>query len=287
MENLALKIAIRLIIYPFIAYFIFSAIMFFLYTHPARYITRETPENFGLKYEEINLKTEDNIKINAWLLRNKKSKKALILCHGYPVDKGNILASTAFFAKDYNLLYLDFRAMGKSGGFLTSGGYNEIKDIKAAVHFLKNCGMEKIGLYGFSMGASAAIMAAAQMEDIRAVIADSPFDDLYSLMDSIFSNLGVFRKPLLWFMCLESKMLLGEWMSEISPVKCASKMKAPLFLIHGDRDSQIPMKNSLHIKKSKPDALLWIIKNADHGEAYFFAGKEYEKRTLDFLRTNL
>jgi len=41
--------------------------------------------------------------------------------HGYPMDKGNIFGMVSFLAKKYNLLLFDFRAMGKSEGFFTTG----------------------------------------------------------------------------------------------------------------------------------------------------------------------
>ena len=50
-------------------------------------------------------------------------------------------------------------------------------------------------LLGFSMGASTAILAAAESQDVDAVIADSPFSDLTSYLDenlSVWSNLPSF-----------------------------------------------------------------------------------------------
>lgn len=286
METLAFKIAVRIVLYPLAVYLVFSLIFFFMYTHPPRYESRLGPEDFNMPREEIRLETADGLKLSAWLVKNEKSRKAVILCHGYPMDKGNILPMTKFLAQEYNLLYFDFRAMGKSEGFFTTGGHKERLDIKAAADFLREMGIKDIALYGFSMGASAAIMAAEEIK-ARAVVAESPYDELGSVMDSIFRGLGVLRHPLLWLMNLESKIFLGQWFTEVSAARAMENLNIPVLLIHGERDSQIPFSSSVNLSGKNTKAVLWAIENADHGEASLFGGTEYEKNIMEFLSGNV
>jgi pimeloyl-ACP methyl ester carboxylesterase len=72
-----------------------------------------------LKYESVKIKTSDDIELKGWFIpSNIKTDKAIILLHGWAADKGDIFAFTNFFSQRYNLLYIDFRAMGESSGRL-------------------------------------------------------------------------------------------------------------------------------------------------------------------------
>src|SRR5579862_1356798 len=72
-----------------------------------------TPETFGIHYEKVRFTTEDGVPIAGWFLASKAaSDKAIILCHGWGTNKGEILEATRFLSERYNLLYFDFRVCG-------------------------------------------------------------------------------------------------------------------------------------------------------------------------------
>ena len=68
-----------------------SLYTFLLYTHPKRYITPITPRDLGLEYEDISLQTTDSVTLSGWFIPNRGSQSAIIVCHGYPADKGDLL----------------------------------------------------------------------------------------------------------------------------------------------------------------------------------------------------
>jgi len=83
--------------------------------------------------------------------------------------------------RGYVVLLFDFRAHGESSGSRTSLGYHEQKDVLAALSILKareEIDLQRIGIYGFSMGGSTAILTAAQSGAFSAVVADSAFTSL-------------------------------------------------------------------------------------------------------------
>ena len=179
MKKMLLPILLRLIIYPSALCLVFSAVMFYLYAHPKRYVS---PSNLGRvagAAENIRLTASDGVELDGWFIPNTKSDKALIICHGYPMDKGNVLGFTSFLAKDFNLLLFDFRAMGKSGGYFSTGGWRETKDVTAAVNFLKAKGFAHIGAFGFSMGAILACMVGSKYSYRKLILASmTPVLDL-------------------------------------------------------------------------------------------------------------
>ncbi len=239
--KLALMILWRIIAYSALICAVFSFILFYLYTHPKRYISPFTPAAFGLPFETITFTTSDGVGLAAWYIPNKKSKMAVIACHGYPMDKGNILGMVSFLTRDFNLLLFDFRAMGVSKGFFSTGGAKEVNDVDAAVAFLKDRGFKKAGLFGFSMGAAAALMS--QSPSVAARVADSPFADVGGELDYVFGGLGALRHPLILMMKAWSRVILGVNMDRESPVNKAAHLTTPVLIIHGDKDTQVPVES--------------------------------------------
>lgn len=275
----------RVIAYPVVVYVFFSLIFFYLYVHPRRYISVFKPSDFGIAFEAVNFTAADGVRLAGWFIPNKRSKKAVIICHGYPADKGNIYGMTYFLAKDFNLLLFDFRAMGESGGFFSTGGAKETRDVDAAIAFLADKGFKKVGLFGFSLGASTILMSGNPAAAAR--VADAPFADIGGELDYIFQGYGAFRHPLIRLMKAWSVLILGVNMDRVSPLRRVTGLTTPLLLIHGDTDTQVPVRASLALKAANPGAELWIIKNAGHGETWAAAGYPYEKRVTEFFQKHL
>ena len=285
-NSLLFKISWRVLFYPALVYVVFSLIFFWLYAHPKRYTGSFRPADFRLKPEAVTLTTADGIKLDGWFIPNKASKKAVIVCHGYPMDKSDVLGLTSFMARDFNLLYFDFRATGRSGGFFSSGGARETRDVDAAVKFLEGRGFrDGVGAYGFSMGAATVLLS--ENPAIKARVLDAPYADLGGELNYIFKPFGVWRKPILGLMRVWSFVFMGVNINAVSPARSAAALATPILLVHGDADKQVPLENSLRIKAAAPAAELWVIKGAGHGENWYMAGDQYEVRLKAFFRKNL
>ncbi|MCM2267800.1 MAG: alpha/beta fold hydrolase [Elusimicrobiales bacterium] len=286
MKTLAFRLGWRLLFYPCLVYTVFSFIFFWMYAHPRRYTGAYTPQDFGLKPEPVKLMTADGVQLDAWFIPNKASRQAVIVCHGYPMDKSDVLGLTVFLARHFNVLYFDFRATGRSGGFFSTGGAKETRDIEAAARFLETRGLkDRIGAFGFSMGAAAVLLSADPA--IKARVLDAPYADLGVELDYIFSPWGIWRKPLLALMKAWTFVFTGVNVDQVSPRRSAAALKTPLLLIHGDADKQVPLANSERIKAAVPAAELWVVKGARHGENWYRAGYEYERRTTAFFKKHL
>lgn len=275
----------RVIAYPALAYLVLSLIFFYLYVHPRRYVSGFTPSDSGVKFEPVEFTASDGINLSGWFIPNKSSRKALIICHGYPMDKGNVYGMTSFLVKDFNVLLFDFRALGSSGGFFSTGGARETRDVDAAIDFLAKKGFGKVGLFGFSMGASVILMSGNPA--VAARVADSPYADIGGELDHVFRGYGAFRHPLIRLMKVWSVLLLGVNMDRVSPLSRAAGIRTPLLLIHGEQDTQVPARASLELKAANSAAELWVIKGADHGETWAVAGHPYEKKVIEFFQKNL
>jgi len=267
--------------------FVISLLQFFMSVHPPRYYSSDTPAQYGLPYENVSFKTTDGLTIKGWLISSKTAKGTVVVGHGYPFDKGNILHVVRFLYPDYSLLLYDHRYFGESEGKITTVGVREVKDVEAAVNFVrKRFGEnEPVALYGFSLSASAMLMA--KPSKVRAIIADSPYADLERMTKHVYKVFGPLKFPFVKLTTFFARIFLGINVGMESPLKAVEDIDIPVFVIHGGEDSQIPVENSRALKERNSDIELWIVNGVDHGQAYAFASNEYERRVKDFLRENM
>ena len=90
---------------------------FYWAIRPLRIMSSITPSDFRVAYEDVSFRTQDNILLRGWFIPSSRPKaKTIIVLHGYPADKSNILPSRIFLHPFSNLLFIDFRYFGNSEG---------------------------------------------------------------------------------------------------------------------------------------------------------------------------
>lgn len=254
----------RIILYVsiFVASFIgISLWSAWLVTHPPRIESGFTPKNYNLPFEEIALTTKDGISIAGWLIPAPAPQKpALIILHGYPAEKGDMLFIASSLQPDFNIFLIDFRYFGKSGGSFTTLGTNERLDLEAAIDFLESRGFKRIGVLGFSLGGATAILQAAKDPRIAVVVSYASFADLTLLGKDAYARLPVIREVLVPLMKFWAKLLWGIDTTH-SPKWVAQNLSTPILIIHTKQDEQIPFHHAELLK----DAL----KNNQYAEFYF------------------
>lgn len=274
-----------------------SFILVYANTHPPRYPLHVPPSEYQADYETISFVSEDGLPLKGWLVKPphpRAKSSAIIICHGVGANKSDFTELAASLARrGYFVLLFDFRAHGESSGSRTSLGYHEQKDVVAALSVLKarkDIDLHRIGIYGFSMGGSTALLAAAKSGAFSAVAVDSAFTSLrdqargairgfYHLPSFPFLHLAIFGYEL-YFQTRVENIAPVNVIANISPV--------PLLIIAGEGDKLIPADNGrkLYSAAGEPKEL-WIIPGADHGGTLAAAGSEYEKRVGEFFDKNL
>jgi pimeloyl-ACP methyl ester carboxylesterase len=123
--------------------------------------------------ETVSLTTEDNVMLSATLFG--QGQPAVILAH--QGTEGTDQKSWQPFAevlaeKGYAALTLDFRGRGQSQGYLQASQL--IKDVNAAIQFLRGRGYQRIVCMGASMGGTACLRAALDHDLAGLVVIASP-----------------------------------------------------------------------------------------------------------------
>ncbi|MDP7476391.1 MAG: tRNA U-34 5-methylaminomethyl-2-thiouridine biosynthesis protein, partial [Candidatus Woesearchaeota archaeon] len=129
-------ILIFLLIIAFII--LFSFLTFIMSIKPGKWPIEFTPESFKLKYEDVTFESSDGLKLKGWFIPSDKSNDTIIVMHGYPTNKADVLPFSMFLLKKFNVFLFDFRSFGESEGSYTTAGYKEVKDLDGAVKYLKS-----------------------------------------------------------------------------------------------------------------------------------------------------
>ncbi|MDP3764934.1 MAG: alpha/beta fold hydrolase [Nanoarchaeota archaeon] len=253
---------------------------------PQKIITDMIPSDLGLKYEEVTFKSADGIKLSGWFLPNNKTKPTIIVMHGYPADKANLLGIAEFLAKDFNVFLFDFRSFGKSEGKYTTAGYLEKNDLLGAINYLeKEKNITKIGLYGFSLGGAVALTT--NHENVKAIATDSAYAKLTHMVGHMYRIFFILKYPFIYLTKLYGILFLKINIDDESPLENIKNIKVPILLIHAEKDSQIPVEEAYLLHSANKKAELWIVENADHGMTHSINPAKYEKRVIEFFKENI
>jgi fermentation-respiration switch protein FrsA (DUF1100 family) len=193
----------------------------------------------------------------------------------------------------YNVLLFDYRGHGAHVGTRVTLGYREVEDARAAVQYVQSrLPGASLGILGYSMGASVAIMTAAREPGVAAVIADSPFAAQRNpinrrLRQTLHASwLG---QPLLFLADLFLHRFLGYRFRDVEPLREIANLGArPILLIHGLADAIIdPRDTELLYEAVTGPKELWLLDGVEHCGAYFVDRPTYVERVDRFFKAAL
>jgi len=264
-------------------------------THPPKITSTQTPKDFGWEFEKVILTTEDGLELKGWLVPSATGsiEQTVILLHGYPADKGNLLGWAEFLHDEFGLLFFDFRYFGESEGSFTSLGDRERLDVLSAIAFLKSRDVRSIGLMGFSFGGAVALLTLEKTADVDAVVTDSAFANL-DLIGKVYWGdipfLGFFERPLTALTKFFARLMLQVHPEEVIPEKKVRGTTLPMLLIHSREDALITVEHAERLKEAlqdNPQAEIWIIEKGIHGALPQNIKDSYEQKVLIFFRKHL
>ena len=192
-------------------------------------------------YKTIYLITKENLKLEAWLMQVQNSMGTVALFHGHGSKKSAVLAEAYSFQKmGYNTLLVDFRAHGNSEGNTCTIGYREAEDVKLAYSYLQQQGEKNIVLWGISLGA-ATITKAVNDYGItpQKIILEMPFGSLPDAVAGRVSIMGLPKEPITTMLTFWGGIENGFWAFGLKPSEYVKKIKCPVLLQHGSKDSRV------------------------------------------------
>ena len=236
----------------------------------------------NIEYKDIYIRNRDNLLLHGIYIDNPKSKKILVLLHGYrSTPNRDVYPSVKdYYDLNYSILIIDQRACGKSQGKYITFGYKEKKDVIVWLKYLNKHYNKPIVLAGISMGATTALLVPEiYNKNIIAIYTDSGYisgyeEVKYTLKHYFYIPSSLFM-PTINFCC---KIFAKYNLKDINTLKSLKNIRIPILFAHGDIDDFIPAKNSLlNYKKYQGPKKLLIIKNANHGMGYLVNKEKYLK----------
>jgi len=245
-------------------------------------------------YERISVRSHDGLTLVGKYYAGNPGAPLIIFFHGYR-STGERDASGGFQLcreKGWNLLVVDQRAHGESGGRTITFGIRERYDCKTwAEYAARRFGPETpIFIWGISMGASTVLMA-SNLElpaSVRGIVADCGFDTPAGIMKSTLRRWRWPQFPMYQFAALGARLFGGFRLNETSALECVKNAHLPILLVHGEADGIVPceMSRALRSACAAPVTLL-TVPEASHGISWYVDLPAYQGALIRFMEENM
>ena len=246
---------------------------------------------------------DDGIILDAWWIPIQKSSPGnapvIIVIHGFRVSKfdPDILTVAGMLNRaGFNVLLFDLRDHGKSTveDGRVSLGTKEYKDVIASVDWLvkdKGFSVQRIGLYGDSMGAATAAIAFGIDNRIQSLVLDNGFLDLYIIVKEELEREGYpswLAKGAIW----AAEIFGGERLLDLSPkLAFTNHANRPIFAMHGTADTRVLPYHTADMKilgeQNGANLITWFAENAEHSDIKYMYSEEFSKRVVKFFSDSL
>jgi pimeloyl-ACP methyl ester carboxylesterase len=177
------KILMALLSLAFFAVLATMAIAGFLVyriVKPQRTSSEINMASFPGRPEVLDFVVPGDGKREGWFFPGLRGGPTIILCHGYESSRGELLTlESGLQDHQYNVFIFDFAAHGTNGGISTLG-YREVDEVRGAVDLLAarpDLDPTRFGLWGYNLGAYAALREAENDKRVRALVLDSVYDE--------------------------------------------------------------------------------------------------------------
>lgn len=262
-----------------------SLVSFWLAVRPPRIAIPLRPDDYRLAVEDVTIRADDGVRLAGWLIP-RPGAPTIVLLHGYPAEKADLLPIAAALAPHFAILLVDQRYFGGSEGRATTLGFRERADLARVLDFLEARGATTVGVFGFSLGGAVALLTAAEDARIRAIAAYAPFADLKTLGHELYGWMWLARYPFVGAMLLWARLAFGADITNPSPADAAARVAVPVLLVHSRQDEQIPFRHAERLRAAlagNPRAEFEFMERGRHGELP--AG--FEGRLAQFFRRAL
>ena len=210
------------------------------FTRPKRRRVEGSPADLGLRHEDVQFAAPDGAMLRGWYLESPGARASVILLHdieGTRSDSthGLLRLQRDYVSRGFNVLAFDLRGRGESAGCRDHCGGVELRDVIGAVGWMRaRSPRVPVLLHGFGLGASLAIVAAADGLPIDGIIADSPFASARGYVRHRWSHVPA---PLFALSAWLARRFFNADLHALAPIDVAWRVApARILFIHGAED---------------------------------------------------
>ncbi|MEM6344101.1 MAG: alpha/beta hydrolase [Bacteroidota bacterium] len=259
----------------------------------------ETPDAYGLEYEDVNFKTKDGVYLSGWLVKGG-TEKVIVQSHfgvqcsrcgftqeGKGLMKNTLWTSDIHFLDQakylveagYSVLMYDMRNHGNSEQTdWVSWGIEERKDVLAAIKFVSEHPEYKdasIGLLSICMGQSASVFAFGMEEEMHRIKNLKTMISVQPLTYDYFVDAMGLPKFLINAGNQYNKEKRNTDLTGDSFLPYAKDVSVPTLVIQNENDPMTNMDmvrqfyNDLEVEKD----IMWLDLSKKRGAAYAWLGE--------------
>jgi pimeloyl-ACP methyl ester carboxylesterase len=219
----------------------------------------------------------------------------LVLVHGGKSNKSGMLEYAPAFHHAYNLVLLDLRNSGRSGGHESTGGLREQDDLRAMIDWLADAKQPRwIGVMGNSNGAATALAEARDDPRVRALILDSMHATVETQLENVIETERHLPSwPAAWSVVAGVAARLGTPLSSVDPVRTIAQVGGrPVLLTHGlddvvDRPADSLDRNVAAARAANVDLRVEVCAGAGHGMVVRVCGEQWTAWVREFLASHV
>lgn len=228
----------------------------------------QTPDQWGLHYEPVTLKSTRGIRISGWYLPVEHADRVLLFFHG---NGGNIShrreSIEIFHRLGLNVLIIDYQGYGNSEGM--PGEQAMYDDGRAAFDYLvsdRKFKKENVVVFGRSLGGAVAVRITAEKQPGAAIL-ESTFASVPDVASYYF--------PVM------SKFIVSRYrFNSLAQVK---KIHCPLLVLHSKQDDVIPFMSGVKLYNGANNPRTFVELVGDHNSGFMQSQPAYEEVLASFL----
>jgi hypothetical protein len=260
-------VALMVVVYPLV----YSYGM----THVGRAVVPE-PE-LGADFENVSFTTDDGLELTGWYVPSRNG--AVVIA--FPGRKGTQRPARVLIRHGYGVLLFDRRGEGDSEGDPNAVGWNGTRDVEAAVAYLhtrSDVDPARIGGIGLSVGGEMLLEAAAESDDLKAVVSDgagirsvreaSLIPSTVPIWAGLTAGTAVFSGH-------APPPNLNDVVDRISP--------RPVFFIYASSGQGGEELSQDYYETARQPKLVWKVPGATHTNGIEARPREYERRMIGFF----
>ncbi len=260
--------------------------------------------------DECRFVTRDGLTLHGTYVRGRRRPRrgVVVFCHEFGGDRHVAAPYTSgLLDEGFDVFTFDFRNHGQSEHMVgytprTWATQYEVNDVLAAIEYVRSrddADPEGIALIGLSRGGSAAMSAASRADGVWALVTDGAFVSRWVTTANIrrfmpqFVRLAPVLTRLPWPIHAIYGAVVHDLVAHRVRHPCINlaadvpQLHPPLMMIHGARDSTIPVELAQRLWRRLPRrSRLWIVPKSNHNRSLRSNPARYQQRVGRFLKSH-
>ncbi|MEM0996021.1 MAG: alpha/beta hydrolase [Bacteroidota bacterium] len=251
---------------------------------------KQLPDKYNMKYEAFMVPTEDGAKLKAWYFpANVNTTRLVLISHNGEGNMADYLRRVDQFTSiGFNVVTYDYRGFGESSEFEVDNNmfiYPHFQDdMKAMIDFCRKQFVQTFHLYGWGIGAGLSLGIGWNRNEVKAIIADTPFlsmEDLETRLEDADEPFGGMEVP------------FAGYDKKYEPVYSVDNQAATLknnfknvLLIIGSNDALFKLADMEKIaakQKKMFEKKIFVVENPDRKDNFRVDRAAYFTRMGEFL----